>query len=436
MALRLGDAASFYKKADKAIEYFQFAAEQKPKEAEPHVRLGQQFYEMGRYEQAKAEFKRASNLKMAASTREFLKAALQEMDVYETLFKEIEKTKDPKKKLYLHLKVGESMTKTGKFYMALAGPHFESVLETQADNVDLVRFLAEGYFNSSNSRKAEVYYKKLNQLAPRSVSFHERLAECSLSNGDTDTARKSYKRALREAIREGALPVKKAEIKKLIQSLPERSDQTEFLIEEKRFDEALSILRQTLALNPGDVSTMTRMGRVVEEMGQEGQAERLYQEALRLQPENPAPHYYWARFLLLKKKKYEDAIDEFKFFQDCVSEQLYPLEDAKMIESEKKNLVETSRYIAYIYLEILQQPAEAIQELESLKPDEIKSADVFYDLGIAYLRAKKRSSAFTCFKKVIVLDPKSEQAKEAENAIDFIHKHSDDGMRYTGPYDN
>ena len=422
-ALRLGDEAAFYKKFDKGRDYFEFAAQKKPKEAEPHVRLGQLFYEMGRYAQAKEEFNRANGLKKGPSTKEFLKAALEEMNVYEGFLKEIEKTNDPQKRLLLHLRVGESMMKTGKFYMTLAGPHFEWALDSEPANAELLRLLAEGYFNSSNPRKANLYYKKLIQLEPRSADFHERLAECSVSLGNYDEARKCYKRALRESLRESPAGNKATELKKLIQSLP-------------RNDDTLPALRQRLALNPSDVSTITRMGHVYEQMGQDGQAEHLYQEALKMRPEDPAAHYYWAEFLLLKKKRYEDAIDEFKYFQDCVRERVTPLEDPRMIEEEKKELISTSLYIAQIYREVLQQYPEAIQEIESLKPDEIKNADVYFDLGVSYLRAKKRISAFSCFKKVIALDPKSERAKEAENAIDFVHKHSDDGTRYTGPYDS
>lgn len=434
-AMRLADEAAFYKKFEQAEAYFKFAAEQKPKEAEPHVGLGQLFYQMSRYGQAKEEFQKAQGLKKGPPTKEFLNAALQEMKVYEGFFKEIEQARDPQKLFELHLKVGESMMKSGRFYMALAGPHLEWVLETQPDNAELLGLLAEGYFNSSNPRKAAFYYKKLVLLRPRSALLNEKLAESSISLGDYELAGKSYKRALRETIREGNDKAKSGELKKLIQSLPKSRDQVGALIEDGESDRALSILRQTLALNPSDVSTITQMGRVYEEMGQDAQAERLYKEALRLRPEYAGAHYYWARFLLLKKKQYEDAIDEFRYFQDCVRERVFPLEDPKMMEDEKKELIETSRYIASIYSEIMKQPAQAIKELESLKPDEIKNADVYYDLGVWYSRAKKRISAFACFKKVIALDPQSEQAKAAENAIDFIHKHSDDGGQYTGPYD-
>ena len=64
----------------------------------------------------------------------------------------------------------------------------------------------------------------------------------------------------------------------------------------------------------------------------------------------------------------------------------------------------------------------------------IRDAEVYYDLGAAYLKAKKKSSAYQAFKKVIELAPNSDAAKDAKDAIEYLRTHSDTFNEYASPY--
>ncbi|MBI4353334.1 MAG: tetratricopeptide repeat protein, partial [Candidatus Omnitrophica bacterium] len=152
-----------------------------------------------------------------------------------------------------------------------------------------------------------------------------------------------------------------------------------------------------------------------------------------MRPEYPAGHYYLGRFYLLKKQKYEEAIEELKLFKYWIKEGISRVEEAKTKEAQHKNFINASRYIAYVYLEVLNKPAHAVRELEGLVHGmPVDDPEVYYDLGAAYLRDKKRISAYQAFQKALSMNPKEELKKKAEEAIEVIRAYPDEGG-YTKP---
>ena len=428
-ALRLADTAFLNEQYEKSEDYYRRAIELAPKQAVLAIRLGQLFYTQSRYTEAEQIFEEADALKKDRLTQRFLTTVIQKMKEEKTLLEQIETALRNNETGILRGLHEQAARRLGRSpaLMALVAPHWEYLLKTNPKNPAVLRSLAEGYFSSSDPAKAFIYYKKLTKESPPDPGLYRRFGDTAVNVGAYDEARLAYKKALRAAVRSRRAD-ERLDLKKMIHALPAFSDRIDALIRDEEYAAAFRELRKCLARNPSHPWAVVQMGRIYEELGRLGQAERLYLKAIQWRYEDPSAHYALGRFYLYKKKKFEKALEEFKLFRVLLNENL----TLTMDESLQKKLIEhwrdSTRSIAYLYLEILGQPKNAVTELQHLTQRGVAEAKDYYNLGVAYWRMQRRNDAYQALKKVIQIDPKSEVAKDAQQLIDSIRSISKEGF--------
>jgi tetratricopeptide (TPR) repeat protein len=427
-ALRLGDKAFLNDKYSEAERFYRRASKLRPKQALPAMRLGDLFYAQSRYRDALSMFKLAETLKKDAATKKFLDEVLKKMNGAKILLTEIERTlRGGNLRVLdrLHAEAAEQMAIVPA-YMQLLGPHLEYLLKKNPRDLRILNVLAEGNFSSGNSEKAFGYYKKLIREAP-TLELYKRFGDVSVNVGAYDEARFAYKKALREAVHKRNIQGTR-ELKKLIRRLPAFTDQIDAKIQAEDYEGAFRELRKFLTRSPMHPWAVVEMGRIYEEIGRLTQAESLYQQAIRWNKEDPYAHYMLGRFYLMKRKKFEKALEEFKLYRVLLNDRQNLSENKIHQEKMREYSRDVTRSIAYIYLEVLRQPKKAVAEMEGLVKNGNPEAKDYYGLAIAYLREQKRTSAYQALKKSIDMDPKSDTAKDAEALIENMRIASREGF--------
>jgi len=434
--MRRGDEAFYYKEYDKSYGHYQKAAEEKPNEAVPRLRMGQIHYARSEYEAARKKFQNALDLKQNSITRKFIRTALSLMETNGPLLRQIEtlsaEKASPSELAPLHLKAAMSMSR-GESYMSLIAPHLERALESARYQTSILAALADGFYLSSHPASAAQFYEELVELKPEDLALRKRLGDTYVAMADYDKAGTQYRRALelaKEVPGTGERQEQITEIRKLLQALPPETAAIQNLIDEEEYDAAMTALRRRIARNPGDVQALTLIGAIHQERDQNWRAARAYRRVLELQPEYPGVHYHLGTFYLMKEKKFEKSVGEFQLFKKYLKETLHRITDPQERKRQEENLVRAARSIAYIYAEVLKKPRSAIRELEWAKKRDPENIEIWYDLGVSYARARKRAPAFQALRKVIELDPESELAERAEEVMDLIRSRPDYGAYY------
>lgn len=257
-------------------------------------------------------------------------------------------------------------------------------------------------------------------------------AEAAVSLRRWDLARPLYKRSLREAVRESDVSAI-SRLRNQIARLPVESAVIERHIADERYDEAFKHLKAYVNYNPGDVWAMSLMGSLYERIGQDRQAERLYRKAVRLQPEHPTPRYYYGRYLLLKKKKFDAALQELERFRANLGQA-----KAKASESERRALererIQATRWIASVRDTVLKEPARAMGELEPLIRVEKPDPEVLYEYGLLAMRNGRKRTAYDALVRVQRLSPGTALEQAAAQAIELMRNTDSSGYRYADPY--
>ncbi|MDD5681018.1 MAG: tetratricopeptide repeat protein [Candidatus Omnitrophica bacterium] len=189
-------------------------------------------------------------------------------------------------------------------------------------------------------------------------------------------------------------------------------------MDKKLYADVVTLCKKRTAINPSDVTAITYMGIALEELGQWQQAERLYKTAIKQSPDYPTPYYHLGKLFLLKRKDTQAAIKEIEIFKEK-SEEL-----SKVDKQAKEGIIVAQHLLVYIYNETLQDYKKAVQEGKYLLGLAPEDQAAHYNLGISYLYLDKKSMAYTEFKKVIDLNPTSEIARYAKEAIESMQKYS------------
>lgn len=259
----------------------------------------------------------------------------------------------------------------------------------------------------------------------------ETAAESAVSVRDWPKARLYYKLGLRFAV---GVSDKEAvrHLRTQIKRLPVDPAVIGQLLADERYDEAFKRLKEYLNYNPGDVWAMSLMGYVYQAIDQNGKAEKLYKKAVATQKGHPTPHYYYGQYLLLKKKKFEDALAEFKTFRERLAA------PSGSSPAEKRSLererIQATRWIVSILDTTLGRPREAMDEMRTLVRAMPNDPETQYDYGALAARLGWKETAYGAFKKVIKLAPGTALADRAKLAIGVVQNTDNSGNPYVDPY--
>lgn len=307
-----------------------------------------------------------------------------------------------------------------KFYLMMVEPHLERAIKLDPDNI-------EAYFDLGNARyaamqydKAVKSYKEVIKRSAGTLAAYRMAGDAAVAIGDYDRARKFYSELI-EVNDKAVLKYPAEEIERVkttLKVLPEVYKDVDKLMKDERFDEAEIILRKHLSLNSADYVAMTGLGYVYQYNGDRNMALKLYRQAIKIAPDYPLAHLYLGRLYYIQRKS-EDGIKEFNVYKSKMKSL------PKMDADTRKTYINSLYYLVEVYstLERYVDVKRQIDEIMELDP---KAQDAFYCLGIYYyVFEHNRLKTYQALKKAVELDPKSESAKRAEYAIEYIRTNPD-----------
>lgn len=132
----------------------------------------------------------------------------------------------------------------------------------------------------------------------------------------------------------------------------------------------------------------------------------------------PMEHLRLGRLYFLKRD-YDNAISEFELFKEKM--RLQP----KMDDKTRKTYIDALYYLSEVYftLDMYEKARAEVDEILMLDP---KEQEAYYLLGVYYYKYEhSRSKAYQSFKKVVDLDSKTNIARHANYAIEFMRNNPD-----------
>jgi tetratricopeptide (TPR) repeat protein len=168
------------------------------------------------------------------------------------------------------------------------------------------------------------------------------------------------------------------------------------------YKEAVEAFNQSIRLNPNDAIVYMKLGLAYSALRKYKEAVNGLKMAIRINPEIVnAEAYYYLGYSYFERGNHKDALEAFKqalyltraevIDKDAAAEQSFPLEQIHY--SLGRSYLSLGRY------------QEAINELNEAVKVNPKLAKAYFQLGIAYLRFRDRSSAQRQQRTLISLDP-------------------------------
>jgi tetratricopeptide (TPR) repeat protein len=163
-------------------------------------------------------------------------------------------------------------------------------------------------------------------------------------------------------------------------------------LEERRFDEAVETLEESLRVNPENPQAMNTLGMVLVELGRDAEARARFEQAIERLPIFVEAHFNIGR-LLARSGEIEAAEDHFR-------EGLRLRPTFAQLRKDLANLLLNTDRVA----ESISEYSEVLR----LNPDD---ADANFNLGNALLRDRRITEAIGPFQRAAALDPTDAEAR-------------------------
>ncbi|WP_436859849.1 tetratricopeptide repeat protein [Staphylococcus caeli] len=194
------------------------------------------------------------------------------------------------------------------------------------------------------------------------------------------------------------------------------------LIKQGNFEAALKALFENIEANPKEVENYINAGILLAEAGEVEKAEKFFQRAITLAPENGAIYYNLAN-VYYNEGRFKEAIKLYqqalKFNVDTVDtnymigmsfNQLEAFKEAlpflmTAAEQDQRQDVEVQFQYGLVlcHLEMFEQ---AIQQLQHVLDIDKKHADALYNLGLAsYMQTEDTEQALAYFEEAVKVNP-------------------------------
>jgi len=198
-----------------------------------------------------------------------------------------------------------------------------------------------------------------------------------------------------------------------VETLPSQYEEADRLITNGDLNKAEVILEKLLSSDPDNYVALTMLGDVYVDRRNMDKALRLYTRAIEITPDYPLSHLSLGHLKFLTRD-YETAIKELNIFKD-------KMKTSYDIDNKSKSVYVNGLFcLSEVYFRARNYDQVRI-ELENILKISPKEQDAYYGLGVYYYTYEhSRQKAYNCFKKAIDIDPKSEKAKDAQYAIEFM----------------
>jgi tetratricopeptide (TPR) repeat protein len=419
MMVLLGTAASF--------------AEEKPQNnAAGFIDLGIKFYAKMRYEKAGDCFSEAKRLGPDRRQKGLLCYALKTIEANSEQLKRIEEVdrrlqvaQANDKKLLTeelmaaHLDLGRRLLEKDG-YTAIIKSHFDYIISQDPVNLEACLYLGNINYLSMAYEEAIKNYKKALEVYSDNPFFWQRLGDIYVGVGNYDEAGRCYAEAIK-LFRRSHLEDRNEKVRylrKLSGRLPAVLDDIKKLMDEKRYDDVVTLCKKRAAMNPSDVTAITYMGIAMEEQGRWRQAKGLYETAIKRSPDYPTPRFYLARIYLLKERDPEAAIAQIKIFKEGIRDLLDKDKQAR------EALIAAQHTLVYLYHEILRDYKAAVHEGKYLLELAPEDQEAHYNLALSYAYLDKKTMACEELKKAVDINPDSKVGRAAKDMIEYLRSSS------------
>jgi tetratricopeptide (TPR) repeat protein len=186
------------------------------------------------------------------------------------------------------------------------------------------------------------------------------------------------------------------------------------LMAEQKYDEAMTYYKKAEVYSPYYSYLFTNMAICYNAMGDEVNAEVNYKKSLQYGYYNHKTHYYYATFLL-GKKRYKEAIEEYKISLEMSPKYIYSKYKLMEIYSELQDWVNLRAIVAdvisdfpndatAIYYADLVKGKMTKLELARKNAKTTPSADAFIELSLYYYKANKFDSSLFAAEQILNFD--------------------------------
>jgi len=313
---------------------------------------------------------------------------------------------DPSKEdAYIHLST--SLIRVFEYEEAVTT--LKELVKLNSDSVLGYYYLGRTYSQMKLYREAIVYFKKVLELRPDFGQAAIDMAASHEALGEYSTAIDIYRSLLKEEDNRGAL------LQRLIQ----------LLIQQRRFEEALSYLNISAKSGMGGQETQRKIGLIHLELEQYDAAIKVFTEILEKDPSADAIRLYLG-VAFEEKEELERAYEEFSkivsgspVYTEAIGHRAFILRSQgnnKAAEALLKEAIAIYPNQIDLYLnlsslyEALEKPVEALVLLQDNEKRFSSEPKLHFRLGVLYDKLGKKPESIERMKKVLALNPNEAQA--------------------------
>jgi len=326
-----------------------------------------------------------------------------------------------------HFRALMNLLEAKYYYASVVTTHIIWIKTSFSDFPTIFELSGDVYYSSMYYRKAEEEYKIAIEKDPENARLRYAMADCLVAIGDFDKASEYYDKSIELYKKEGEKENKKIikRLKRIKEALPKKYKDIDELFKSRRYEEAITLCKKRLSLNPLDYVALTQLGEVYWKEGKRPQAIKLFKRVIKLVPDYPIAHFMLGRAYVFGNK-YKKATKEFSVFKKKML--LIP----KMDDDTKEFYISTLHYIAYLYFsqKDYERAFKECNEIVKLDPED---ENAHYNLAVCYYYYyRKRGAAYRELKKVMEISPNTHIASRAEFYIDYMRRNPD--PRFIGDF--
>lgn len=193
------------------------------------------------------------------------------------------------------------------------------------------------------------------------------------------------------------------------------------LIQDKKFDQALSYLFENIEADPNEVTNYINAGTILSEANDIERAEKFFRKAITVNESHGGAYYSLAN-LYYNQQRFEEAV---KLYQHALKRGLNDADTNFMLGMSFNELGAHTEALPYVMraselnnedVEIgfqygltlcqLEMFEEAVKQLEIVLAKDPKHVDALYNLGLAkYMKNEDPHEALTYFRKAVDIQP-------------------------------
>ncbi|WP_258004638.1 tetratricopeptide repeat-containing sensor histidine kinase [Cylindrospermopsis raciborskii] len=320
---------------------------------------------------------------------------------------------------------------------------FEKVLETDPDNLHILKVYAECLVKLHELRKALEVFKKLMELSPINVSIMRNYASALFDNGES-------KEALN--VLESALHIEPKNVKVL-------STYSKILLRLTDYKKACEIFERSLQIEPDNIIALNSYGKALADSGDYKKACEIFERSLQINPDNTIALNSYGK-ALADSGDYKKACEIFERSLQINPDNTITLNSygkaladsgdyKKACEIFERSLqIQPDNYIFFIFAKCLEQLGrykDAITQIEQIDTRKLKQYDVnvihitlgrlyyclkLYQKGDSYFNLAidksddKEKSILSSARSILANNPHN------ENAVKMLRQITEDSPRY------